>query len=176
MNYAKWVVLYAIWSLPQQRATTHTKSLPIIGRYLDLLCDLLLVRRLQPWARQSSKRLVKAPKVYVRDSGLVHALLGLATQGDLLSHTVAGGSWEGWVIENLLACAPPTTQFSYYRTAVGAEIDLLLELPGGALWAVEIKRSSAPSISKGYHIACDDLGGQCSWTVWWWTWGTLKLW
>ncbi len=76
--------------------------------------------------------------------------LELATQGDLLSHPVAGGSWEGWVIENLLACAPPTTQFSYYRTA--------LELPGGALWAVEIKRSSAPSVSKGYHIACDDVG------------------
>jgi len=129
-----------------------------IGRYLDLLCDLLLVRRLQPWARQSSKRLVKAPKVYVRDSGLVHALLGLGTQAELLSHPVVGGSWEGWVIESLLACAPPTTQYSYYRTAVGAEIDLLLELPGGELWAVEIKRSSAPTVSKGFHIACDDVG------------------
>jgi predicted AAA+ superfamily ATPase len=129
-----------------------------IGRYLDLLCDLLLVRRLQPWAKQSSKRLVKAPKVYVRDSGLVHALLALGSQRDVLSHPVAGGSWEGWVIENLLACAPPNTQASYYRTAVGAEIDLLLELPGGALWAVEIKRSSAPTVSRGYHIACDDVG------------------
>lgn len=79
-----------------------------IGRYLDLLCDLLLVRRLQPWAKQSSKRLVKAPKVFVRDSGLVHALLGLGTQRELLSHPVVGGSWEGWIIENLLACAPPT--------------------------------------------------------------------
>lgn len=128
-----------------------------IGRYLDLLCDLLLVRRLQPWAKQSSKRLVKAPKVYVRDSGLVHALLGLGTQRDLLSHPVVGGSWEGWIIENLLACAPSNTQASYYRTAVGAEIDLLLELPGGALWAVEIKRSSAPTVSRGYHIACDDV-------------------
>jgi predicted AAA+ superfamily ATPase len=129
-----------------------------IGRYLDLLCDLLLVRRLQPWARKSSKRLVKAPRVYVRDSGLVHALLGLTTQRELLSHPVLGGSWEGWIIENLLACAPPNTQASYYRTAVGAEIDLLLELPGGELWAVEIKRSSAPTVSRGYHIACDDVG------------------
>ncbi|MBK7003061.1 MAG: ATP-binding protein [Rhodoferax sp.] len=129
-----------------------------IGRYLDLLCDLLLVRRLQPWAKQSSKRLIKAPKVYVRDSGLVHALLGLGTLDALLSHPVVGGSWEGWVIENLLSSAPPTTQHSYYRTAVGAEIDLLLELPGGALWAIEIKRSSAPTVTKGYHIACDDVG------------------
>ena len=128
-----------------------------IARYLDLLCDLLLVRRLQPWAKQSSKRLVKAPKVYVRDSGLVHALLGLGAQRELLSHPVVGGSWEGWVIENLLACAPADTQASYYRTAVGAEIDLLLELPGGALWAVEIKRSSAPTVGRGYHIACDDV-------------------
>ena len=128
-----------------------------IARYLDLLCDLLLVRRLQPWALQSSKRLVKAPKVYVRDSGLVHALLGLGNQRDLLSHPVVGGSWEGWIIENLIACAPHGTQASYYRTAVGAEIDLVLELPGKALWAVEIKRSSAPTVSKGYHIACEDV-------------------
>ena len=129
-----------------------------IGRYIDLLCDLLLVRRLQPWARQSSTRLVKAPKVYVRDSGLVHALLGLGTYAELLSHPVVGGSWEGWIIENLIASAPSQTQASYYRTAVGAEIDLLLELPGGALWAVEVKRSSAPTVSRGYHIACDDVG------------------
>lgn len=129
-----------------------------IGRYLDLLCDLLLVRRLQPWAKQSSKRIVKAPKVFVRDSGLVHALLGLSSQRELLSHPVVGGSWEGWIIENLLACAPRDTQASYYRTAIGAEIDLLLEFPGGAIWAVEIKRSSAPTVSKGYYIACDDVG------------------
>ena len=129
-----------------------------VARYLDLLCDLMLVRRLQPWARQSSKRLVKAPKVFVRDSGLVHALLGLGDPATLLSHPVVGGSWEGWIIENLLACAPAGTQASFYRTAVGAEIDLVMELPGGALWAVEIKRSSAPAAGKGFHIACDDLG------------------
>ncbi|MES2688043.1 MAG: ATP-binding protein [Pseudomonadota bacterium] len=128
-----------------------------IARYLDLLCDLLLVRRLEPWARQSSKRLVKAPKVFVRDSGVVHALLGLGRQADLLAHPVVGGSWEGWIIENLLACVPPQTQASYYRTAVGAEIDLLLELPGNKVWAVEIKRSSAPTVSRGFHVACDDV-------------------
>ena len=129
-----------------------------IARYIDLLCDLLLVRRLQPWAKQSSKRLVKRPKVYVRDSGLVHALLGLTTAGELLSHPVVGGSWEAWVIENLLACAPASTHASYYRTVVGAEIDLLLELPGQALWAIEIKRSSAPTVSKGFHLGCADVG------------------
>lgn len=129
-----------------------------VARYLDLLCDLMLVRRLQPWAHHSSKRLVKAPKVFIRDSGIVHALLGLGDPAALLSHPVVGGSWEGWVIENLLGCAPPGTQASYYRTAVGAEIDLVLELPGRQLWAVEIKRSSAPTVSKGFHIACDDLG------------------
>lgn len=129
-----------------------------IARYIDLLCDLLLVRRLQPWAKQSSKRLVKTPKVYVRDSGLVHALLGLTTPSELLSHPVVGGSWEAWVIENLLACAPASTQASYYRTVVGAEIDLLLELPGQELWAIEIKRSSAPTVSKGFHLGCTDVG------------------
>lgn len=128
-----------------------------VARYLDLLCDLMLARRLQPWGGQSSKRLVKAPKVFVRDSGLVHALLGLGDAGALMSHPVVGGSWEGWIIENLLACAPAGTQASYYRTAVGAEIDLVLELPGNQLWAVEIKRSSAPTLSKGFHIACGDL-------------------
>jgi uncharacterized protein len=128
-----------------------------IARYLDLLCDLLLVRRLQPWAKQSAKRLVKTPKVYVRDSGLVHALLGLGNARELLSHPVVGGSWEGWIIENLLACAPTSTQACYYRTAVGAEIDLLLELPGRELWAVEIKRSSAPTVSRGFHLGCDDV-------------------
>ncbi len=128
-----------------------------IARYLDLLCDLLLVRRLEPWARQSSKRLVKAPKVFVRDSGVVHALLGLGSQHDLLAHPVVGGSWEGWIIENLLACVPPQTQASYYRTVVGAEIDLLLELPGNRVWAIEIKRSSAPTVTRGFHLACDDV-------------------
>lgn len=128
-----------------------------IARYLDLLCDLLLVRRLEPWARQSSKRLVKAPKVFVRDSGVVHALLGLGRSHELLAHPVVGGSWEGWIIENLLACVPPQTQASYYRTAMGAEIDLLLELPGNRVWAIEIKRSSAPTVSRGFHVACDDV-------------------
>ena len=132
-------------------------SSPTVARYIDLLNDLLLVRRLQPFHRNSGKRLVKSPKVYVRDSGLVHALLGLRTFNDLAGHPVAGTSWEGFVIENLLAAAPERTIASFYRTAVGAEIDLLLEIPNHGLWAVEIKRSLSARPEKGFHIACQDL-------------------
>ncbi len=129
-----------------------------VARYLDLLCDLMLVRRLRPWAANEGKRLVRTPKVYVRDSGLTHALLGLRDFDDVIGHPVVGGSWEGWVIENLLAVAPPATQAYFYRSAAGAEIDLVLELPQRQRWAVEIKRSSAPTTSRGFHIAAADIG------------------
>lgn len=128
-----------------------------VARYLDLLVDLMLVRRLQPWAGNGGKRLVRSPKVFVRDSGLVHALLGLTTFDDVIAHPVAGGSWEGWVIESLLAVAPFGTHFCFYRTSAGAELDLLLELPKRQRWAIEIKRSSAPAVSKGFHIAAEDV-------------------
>ncbi len=128
-----------------------------VARYLDLLCDLMLVRRLPPVTRNVAKRLVRAPKVYVRDSGLVHALLGLPTRDAVLGHPVAGGSWEGWVIENLLAVAPQGSQASFYRTAAGAEVDLVLDLPGGQRWAIEIKRSTAPVPSRGFHIGVEDI-------------------
>jgi predicted AAA+ superfamily ATPase len=132
-------------------------SSPTVARYIDLLSDLLLVRRLQPFHRNGGKRLVKSPKVYVRDSGLVHALLGLRTFNDIAGHPVSGSSWEGMVIENLLAAAPERTTASFYRTAVGAEIDLLLEIPGHGLWAIEVKRSLSARPEKGFHIACQDL-------------------
>jgi hypothetical protein len=128
-----------------------------IARYLDLLVDLLLVRRLAPWHHNAGKRLVKSPKVYVRDSGIVHALLRLPTLDDVLGHPVAGGSWEGFVIESLLAASPDGTDASFYRTSAGAEIDLILTLPGNVLWAVEIKRGSAPKVERGFHLACADL-------------------
>lgn len=128
-----------------------------VARYLDLLVDLLLVRRLQPWHSNAGKRLVKSPKVYVRDSGIVHALLRLPTREDVLGHPVVGGSWEGFVIESLVAAAPEGTDASFYRTSAGAEIDLLLTLPGGTLWAIEIKRGSAPKVGRGFHQACADL-------------------
>jgi predicted AAA+ superfamily ATPase len=128
-----------------------------IARYLDLLVDLLLVRRLPPWHNNAGKRLVKSPKVYVRDSGVVHALLRLPGLEEVLGHPVAGGSWEGFVIESLLAAAPAGTDASFYRTSAGAEIDLVLTLPGDVLWAVEIKRASAPRLGRGFYQACSDL-------------------
>lgn len=130
---------------------------PTVQRYIDLLADLLLVRRLQPYASNTGKRLVKSPKVYVRDSGLVHALLGVRSYEELLGHPVCGASWESFVIENLLAAAPERTRASFYRTAAGAEIDLLLEMRGRGLWAIEVKRSLSVRPKKGFYLACEDL-------------------
>lgn len=128
-----------------------------VGRYIDLLCDLMLVRRLPAWSGNVGKRLVRAPKVYVRDSGLVHALLGLPHLDAVLSHPVAGASWEGFVVEQLMAAAPQA-QASFYRTSHGAEVDLVLEFRNGATWVIEIKRSSAPTVSKGFYLAAADVG------------------
>ena len=128
-----------------------------VGRYLDLMVDLLLVRRLASWRRNVGKRLVKAPKTYLRDSGICHALLGITSFDSLLGHPVAGGSWEGFVIENILSGVPAHASCAYYRTVGGAESDLVLELGGGEVWALEIKRSSAPRVSRGFHTACEDV-------------------
>jgi predicted AAA+ superfamily ATPase len=125
--------------------------------YLDLLVDLLIVRRLPAWHANLGKRLVKSPKVYVRDSGLVHALLAIPDKETLLAHPVVGQSWECFAIENLLVCAGDKVQGHFYRTSGGAEIDLLLARPDGSLWAVEIKRSLSPKVERGFHAACDDL-------------------
>jgi hypothetical protein len=127
-----------------------------VGRYIDLLCDLMLVRRLPAWSGNAGKRLVRAPKVYVRDSGIVHALLGLRDLDAVLGHPVAGSSWEGFVIEQLIAAAPQA-QASFYRTSHGAEVDLVLEFKSGETWVIEIKRSSAPTVSKGFYIAANDV-------------------
>ncbi len=129
-----------------------------VARYLDILVDLLLVRRLQPWASNVRKRLVRSPKVYVRDSGLVHALLGIRTQEELLGHPIVGPSWEGMLIENILSSLPAAVRSWFYRTSAGAEIDLVLEFGPKSIWAIEIKRSiSNPVPSKGFYIACADL-------------------
>jgi uncharacterized protein len=127
------------------------------GAYLDLLVDLLLVRRLPPWHANVGKRLVKSPKVYVRDSGLVHALLGIADKETLLAHPVLGQSWECFVIENLLLAAPEGVEGFFYRSSGGAEVDLLLAWPDGRLWAIEVKRSLSPKLERGFHSACADL-------------------
>lgn len=140
-----------------QLATALSVSAPTVNRYIDLLTDLLLVRRMPPLHANTRKRLVKSPKVYVRDSGLVHALLRLETLNDIAGHPVAGASWEGFVIENLLAAAPPRTLASFYRTSAGAEIDLVLELPGKERWAIEIKRSLSARPEKGFYLASEDI-------------------
>lgn len=141
-------------------------SAPTVTGYVDILADLLLVRRLRPFHANTGKRLVKSPKVYVRDSGLVHALLGVEDHNELAGHPVVGASWEGFVIENLLAAAPGRTTASFYRTAAGAEIDLLLELPGKhGLWAIEIKRGLTTSPGKGFHNAREDLEPRRSFIV-----------
>jgi predicted AAA+ superfamily ATPase len=127
-----------------------------VGRYIDLLCDLMMVRRLPAWSGNVGKRLTRTPKVYVRDSGLVHALLGLQELDAVLSHPVAGSSWEGFVVEQLITAAP-TAQASFYRTSNGAEVDLVLEFRDGQRWVIEIKRSSAPRVSRGFYVAATDL-------------------
>jgi uncharacterized protein len=128
-----------------------------IARYLDLMTDLMLVRRLQPFQTNIGKRLVKSPKVFVRDSGIVHALLNIVDEESLFGHPVVGASWEGFVIENLVAAAPVGSTPLFYRTSAGAEIDLLLEIPGHGLWAIEIKRGLAARPRKGFYIACEDV-------------------
>ncbi|TCU41270.1 hypothetical protein EV129_101558 [Rhizobium azibense] len=128
-----------------------------VASYLDLMVDLLLVRRLEPWHSNAGKRLVKSPRVYVRDSGLLHSLLGLTTLDDVLGHPVAGASWEGFVIETLHAVMPEGAHANFYRTSAGAEIDLVVTLPGERRWAIEIKRSLTPKLERGFHHACLDL-------------------
>lgn len=145
-------------------ASLETSS-PTIARYIDLLVDLLLVRRLQPVHANVGKRLVKSPKVYVRDSGVTHALLGLDSLDALLGHPVAGSSWEGFVIESLLA-AGGALEAGFYRTAAGAEVDLVLEMGGRhGTWVVEIKRGLSPSVSRGMRQALVDLRPRHSFVV-----------
>ncbi len=136
-----------------------------IARYLDLMVDLLLVRRLTPWHRNIGKRLVKSPRIYVRDSGVVHALLGLGSKEDVLGHPVAGLTWEGFVIENIINTAPESTVASFYRASGGAEIDLIVTLPGRRPWVIEIKRSFEPKLTKGFYHACADVKPEAKYVV-----------
>ncbi len=156
-----WTML-AHWQGGLLRASELARSLGIntatVGRYIDTLTSLFILRRLPPFVANVRKRLVKSPKVYVRDSGLVHALLRIGDFDTLAGHPVSGASWEGFVIDNLLAAAPPDTGASFYRTAAGAEMDLVLELPGFTKpWAFEVKRGLAPRPSRGLRSAMEDL-------------------
>lgn len=140
-----------------QLASSLDVSAPTAKRYLELLEDLLLIRSLRPWSGNVGKRLVKAPKIYIRDSGLTHALLNLTTSDDVLAHPVVGTSWEGFVIENLISRLPGGATPWFYRTSAGAEIDLVIELNSKTKYALEIKRSMAPSVSRGFHLGCEDI-------------------
>ena len=146
-------------------ASSLAVSTPTIGRYIDLLVDLLLVRRLRPWSGNAGKRLVRTPKVYLRDSGLVHALLDLEHWDAVLGHPVAGPSWEGFVVDNLIAVAGDRRAAYFYRTESGAEVDLLFERAGVVEMAIEIKRSTAPVVSKGFRLACDTLRPKVTYVV-----------
>jgi len=140
-------------------------SVPSVNRYTDTLVDMMLLRRLQPYHANVGKRLIKSPRVLVRDSGVVHALLNIRSLEDLLGHPVAGASWEGLVVENLIGAAPVGTDAFFYRTRSGAEVDLLLLLPGQELWAVEVKRSSAPRVPRGFRVATTDVAATARFIV-----------
>ena len=136
-----------------------------ISRYLDLMVDLLLVRRLEPWYGNVKKRLVKSPRTYVRDSGIVHALLQIPNYDTLLGHPILGKSWEGFIIETIINALPSGANAFFYRTSAGAEIDLVIEFGLDQYWAIEIKASRTPSVKKGFHIACTDLNAESKFII-----------
>ncbi len=130
-----------------------------VTRYLDSLVDTMMLRRLEPHFVNVGKRLVKSPKVYVRDSGLLHALLNIQDLDTLAGHPVAGHSWEGMMVEQICAGLPKGADVSFYRTAAGAELDVVVEL-GSKKYGFEIKFSNAPKVTKGFWQACKDVGVQ----------------
>ncbi len=132
-------------------------SYKTIKNYIDTLTDFYMLRQIQPWSGNTKKRLVKAPRIYLRDSGLVHRFLNITDFESLLGHPAIGASWDGFVIENILNRLSGKWRYSYYRTSAQAEVDLVLEGPKNEVWAIEIKRSSAPKVTKGFHYACDDI-------------------
>lgn len=147
-------------------AANLSVSSPTVSKYLDLLVDLLLVRRLKPYHSNLGKRQIKSPKTYIRDSGILHALLGIETYDDLISNPIVGNSFEGFAIENIISSIPSRTKASFYRSSAGAEIDLILELPKNkGLWAIEIKLGLRPKPSKGFYSAINDLKPQKAFIV-----------
>ena len=128
-----------------------------VNNYMDTLTDFYMVRQVQPWAGNTKKRLVKAPKIYLRDTGLMHRLLNIADFETLLGHPSIGSSWEGFIVENIINNLSDKWRYSYYRTSAQAEIDLVLEGPRREIWAIEIKRSIAPQARKGFHLASQDI-------------------
>jgi predicted AAA+ superfamily ATPase len=137
-----------------------------VTSYVDLFTDLLLVRKIPPYFANIKKRMVKSPKVYIRDSGLLHGLLGIRDFENLLGHPIIGNSWEGFVLENLINCSPVGTKSSFYRTSGGAEVDLVLELPGKqAPWVFEVKHGIMGKPNKGFYYAVEDINPEKSFVV-----------
>ncbi|HAJ79367.1 MAG TPA: ATPase [Fibrobacteres bacterium] len=134
-------------------------SAPSARHYLDILSDTFIIRQLQPFYSNAGKRLVKSPKVYIRDSGILHALAGICSYEDLINNPVAGSSWEGWIIEQILLILPEDVEAYFYRTQAGAEIDLILvRRQFSKPVAVEIKFSTVPQLSKGFYEGFSSLG------------------
>jgi predicted AAA+ superfamily ATPase len=138
-------------------ATSLGVSSPTVTRYLDHLVQCLMLRRLEPFHANLGKRLVKSPKIYVRDSGLLHYLMGIHNINDMMGHPITGASWEGFCVEQICNHLPAGASVSFYRTAAGAELDVVVET-GRLTLGFEIKFSSAPKVTKGFWQACEDLG------------------
>jgi len=129
-----------------------------VSHYIDILTDLLLVRRVEPWHANVKKRLVKSSRYYVRDSGVLHRLLGIGSYHALLSNPILGKSWEGFVVENIHSVLPRLAETYFYRTSAGAEVDLVIKMPDAEVWAVEIKHGVAPKLGKHFNQTCEDVG------------------
>ncbi|MEN8236879.1 MAG: ATP-binding protein [Pseudomonadota bacterium] len=136
-----------------------------INHYIDILIDLLLIRRIEPWYANVKKRLVKSPRYYVRDSGILHRLLGIGNYDSLLSNPILGKSWEGFVVENIHSVLPRLAETYFYRTSAGAEIDLVIKMPNAETWAVEIKHGVAPKLGKHYGQISKDVGATHKYVV-----------
>ena len=148
-------------SLGKSLDVSHTTA----RSYVDVLTDLYMLRQLPPWSGNTRKRLVKAPKIYLRDSGILHRILNIADFETLLGNPLLGHSWEGFVIENILNSLSDKWRYSYYRTSAQTEIDLVLEGPGRQVWAIEVKYTSAPKLGAGFHHACEDINASKKWVI-----------
>ena len=138
---------------------------PTVKHYIDVLTDFYMIRQLPPFSANLKKRLVKSPKIYLRDSGILHNLLNISDVEALLSHPKVGASWEGFAVENILNQLNNRWNYSYYRTATQIELDLVLETPSGEIWAVELKRSSVAKPGRGFFEACRDVNADRRWMI-----------
>lgn len=136
-----------------------------VNHYIDILIDLLLIRRIHPLHANVKKRLIKSPRYYVRDSGILHRLLDIGGYDSLLSNPILGKSWEGFVIENIHSVLPRFCETYFYQTSAGSKIDLVIKMPNAEVWAVEIKYGVAPKLSKHYSRTCDDIGATQKYVV-----------